>query len=207
MVTGYTQLLKRRYAQQLDAEGLEYIDYAVEGVTRMQTLINDLLAFSRLSSKGRVYAAVDLSDVMAQVIANLAVSIAESAVDIEVGGLPTVNGDVTQLTQVLQNLLSNAIKFRDEQRSLKVSIKSERDGAFWRIAVSDNGIGIESQYADRVFVIFQRLHTREHYPGNGIGLAICKKIVERHGGRIWLDSHPGQGSTFYFTLPVIEVTQ
>jgi len=206
MVSGYTQLLQRRYGEQLDTDANEYIAYAVDGVKRMQALINDLLAYSRLSTHSKVFRSVDLAEVMRAVLANLEVAAAEAQARIIVDPLPEVPGDAVQLTQVLQNLLSNAMKFRDASRPLVVHVSAERDGADWRFAVEDNGIGIEPQYADRIFVIFQRLHTLDKYPGTGIGLAICKKVVERHQGRIWFESTPGEGTTFYFTLPTAEAT-
>lgn len=204
MVSGYSQLLKRRYADQLDAEAQEFLDFAVGGVKHMQSLIQDLLAFSRLSTHGKPFAHVDLSDVMEQVKTNLQVTIQEAAARIDVGALPTVRGDRTQLIQLLQNLTSNALKFRRLDASPRLRLAAIRDGAFWQLSLSDNGIGIEPEYRERIFVIFQRLHTRETYPGTGIGLAICKKVVERHGGRIWIESTVDLGTTFFFTFPALE---
>lgn len=200
MVASYTQLLARRYQGKLGADADEFIGYAVDGATRRQTLINDLLAYSRVGTRGKTFGPVDCERLLAQVRANLKLAIDESGARIAHDRLPTVPGDASQLGQLFQNLLSNAIKFRS-QRPPQIDIAAEQHGSEWAFSVCDNGIGIEPQYAERIFVIFQRLHTRAEYPGTGIGLAICKKIVERHGGRIWLDSHPGQGARFVFTIP------
>lgn len=214
MVTSYLQLLERRYKSKLDANADQFIAYAVDGAHRMQTLINELLNYSRVSTRGQPFMPVDCSAVLKQAIANLQVAIEESGAIVTHDPLPEVIADATQLTQVFQNLISNAIKFRQnltpqihigvvkggtdaDRESLNV-IPSKDEWLFW---VRDNGIGIESQYVERIFVIFQRLHGRAKYPGTGIGLAICKKIIERHGGNIWVESEPGQGSIFYFTIP------
>jgi PAS domain S-box-containing protein len=200
MVASYTQLLGQRYTDQLDATAQKYINYAVEGAVRMQRLINDLLMYSRLDKKGKPFELVDAHSVLGEAVANLGSAIAESVALVTNDELPFVRGDGSQLVQVFQNLLSNAIKFRrDEAPRVHVSV---RDGAdVWEFSVHDNGLGIDQQYADRVFVIFQRLHTKQEYPGTGIGLSICKRIVDRHGGRIWFESRLGQGTTFYFTIP------
>ncbi len=198
-VAGCVQVLQQRYQSQLDGRAEQFITHAVDGVTRMQTLINDLLAYSRVGTRGQPFAPVEMTAVLNDALANLKVLIAESGAVVTHDVLPTVSGDATQLTQVFQNLIGNAIKFRGE-RPPHIHIAVQREGSDWRFAVRDNGIGIEPQYAERIFIIFQRLHTRTEYPGTGIGLAICKKIVERHGGRIWVESEPGQGSTFYFTI-------
>jgi PAS domain S-box-containing protein len=214
MVTSYLQLLERRYKNQLDARADEFIAYAVDGAQRMQTLINDLLNYSRVSTKGQPFMPVNCNTVLERAIANLQLAIAETHAVITADPLPEVIADTTQLTQVFQNLIGNAIKFRGEA-SLQIHITVSRNNIEsnqensnlisseneWLFSVRDNGIGLESQYAERIFVIFQRLHSRSKYPGNGIGLAICKKIIERHGGRIWMESKPGQGSIFYFTIP------
>ena len=214
MVTSYLQILEQRYKNKLDANADQFITYAVDGARRMQTLINDLLNYSRLSSRGQPFMLVDCNVVLEGAIANLQLAIAESKAVVTHETLPQVMADTTQLTQVFQNLIANAIKFCQNQQprihigvakgdtnldgeSLNV-IPSADEWLFW---VHDNGIGLESQYAERIFLIFQRLHGRGKYPGTGIGLAICKKIIERHGGRIWVESKPGQGSTFYFTIP------
>ncbi|MEH2460543.1 GAF domain-containing protein [Nostoc sp.] len=214
MVTSYLQLLEQRYKNQLDANADQFITYAVDGACRMQTLINDLLNYSRLSSRGQPFIAVDCSVVLEQAIANLQIAIADSRAIVTYDTLPEVMADATQLTQVFQNLIANAIKFCRHQQP-QVHIGVARGGANpdgeslnvipsvdeWLFWVRDNAIGLESQYDERIFIIFQRLHGRDKYPGTGIGLAICKKIIERHGGRIWVKSKPGQGSTFYFTIP------
>jgi light-regulated signal transduction histidine kinase (bacteriophytochrome) len=199
-VAGPIQLLQQRYAGQLDARAGEFIQHAVEGAGRMQTLINDLLTFSRLGPRGQPFQPTGCAEVLAAVLANLAVAIRESGAVITHDPLPIVTADRTQLIQLFQNLIANAIKFHaDDPPAIHIGV--EQKTGEWLFAVADNGIGIEAQYFERIFVIFQRLHTRREYTGTGIGLAICKKIVERHGGRIWLESEPGQGSTFYFTLP------
>ncbi|MEH2023614.1 GAF domain-containing protein [Nostoc sp.] len=205
MVTSYLQLLERRYKNKLDANADQFITYAVDGARQMQTLINDLLNYSRVSTRGQPFVPVDCSAVLEQVLANLRVAIADSRAVVTYDSLPEVIADATQLIQVFQNLIANAIKFcRYQQPRIHIGVGSnsplqyENEYLFW---VRDNGIGLESQYAERIFIIFQRLHGRDKYPGTGIGLAICKKIIERHGGRIWVESKPGQGSTFYFTIP------
>lgn len=199
-VTGYTQLLARRYAGQLDAKADEYIAFAVEGATRMQKLIQDLLLFSRIGRRAKAFGPVNLETVFETVVANLQVAIAENNAIITHSALPTVKGDPTQLVQLLQNIISNAIKYRSQDPPM-IHINAERQDGQWQVSIRDNGIGIDLKYAERIFLVFQRLHTREEYPGTGIGLAICKKIVDRHGGQIWVDSVPAEGSTFYFTIP------
>ncbi|MEA5504312.1 GAF domain-containing protein [Halotia wernerae UHCC 0503] len=224
MVTSYLQLLERKYKSQLDSSAEEFINYAVDGARRMQFLINDLLNYSRVSTRGQPFELVDCTAAFKRAIANLKLAIEESGALITHDPLPVVMADPTQLTQVFQNLIGNAIKFRRElppQIHIKAVKKIREDEQEnreatrelltqhsslnnqtneWLFSVSDNGIGIEPQYAERIFVIFQRLHGRSKYPGTGIGLAICKKIIERHGGQIWVESKQGQGSTFYFTI-------
>ena len=206
MVTSFLQLLERRYADQVDATGREYIGYAVGGARRMQALIQDLLAYSRVGTHGRAFERVDLAEVGRAVRVDLSVAEAEAGATVETGPLPEVTGDPVQLHQLLQNLVGNALKFRAEGRAPVVRVSAEpveEDGQrFWRLAVADNGIGLEQRYEDRVFQIFQRLHDREAYEGTGIGLAICKRIAERHGGRIWYEGRPGEGTTFFATLAV-----
>ena len=205
MVSSYTQLLARRYKDKLDSDADEFIHYAVDGANRMQTLINDLLAYSRVGTRGRELAPTDTASVFEAARDNLLRAIEESGAEVTSGELPTVMGDETQLVQLFQNLIGNAIKFRGE-RPVRVHMEAERRDGEWLFSVRDNGIGIDSQYAERIFVIFQRLHGKAEYSGTGIGLAVCKKIAERHGGRIWVESAgPGKGSTFYFTLPPKEV--
>ena len=198
-MAGTVQVLQRRYKGQLDDRADEIITHAVAAVTRMQTLVSDLLAFSRLNRHGDQFAPTDFATVLEDVSANLAVSIAESGAIITHDVLPEVMADASQLRQLLQNLLSNAIKFRGEE-PLQIHLSARREDNTWLFSVRDNGPGIEPQYFERIFIIFQRLVTRDEYPGTGIGLAVCKKIVERHGGRIWLESEIGKGTAFYFTI-------
>jgi light-regulated signal transduction histidine kinase (bacteriophytochrome) len=205
MVTSYVQLLARRYQGTLDAEADTFISYAVGGVRRMQQLINDLLAYSRVGTQGKPFQPTDCTALLDQALATLQPAIQESGAVVTRDGLPTVLADASQLGQVFQNLLSNALKFRQKDVPPRVHVWAERQGSTWRIAVQDNGIGIDPQYVERIFAIFQRLHTTAQYPGTGIGLAICKKIVERHGGRIWVESQPGKGATFSFTLPALSL--
>jgi signal transduction histidine kinase len=201
-VTSFCQLLQRRYRGQLDEKADQYIDFAVDGAKRMQVLINDLLAFSRAGRSVEDLGPVACDAALAGATANLATQIGQAGAVIEAGPLPVVRAQLTLMTVVFQNLLSNALKFKGE-RPPRIVVTAERDGAFWSFSVSDNGIGIEPQYADRVFLIFQRLHDRAAYPGTGIGLAMCRKIVEYFGGRIWLDTGAGNGARFCFTVPAL----
>ncbi|HEV3386365.1 MAG TPA: PAS domain S-box protein [Gemmata sp.] len=199
-VSGCVQVLKRRYQGKLDSRADELIAHTVDGVSRMQTLIDDLLSYSRVGTQGKEFEPSDCNAILDQALANLEAAIAETGAVISRDRLPVVKADAAQLTQLFQNLISNAIKFRSQQPpSINISVR--RDEGNWLFSVKDNGIGMQPEYFERIFVIFQRLHTRNEYPGTGIGLAICKKIVERHGGRIFVESQPGQGSTFSFTLP------
>jgi signal transduction histidine kinase/CHASE3 domain sensor protein len=200
MVASYTQLLARRYRGRLDADADEFIDFAVDGASRMQNLIEDLLSFSRVGTRGRPFEQVSGELVLDQALSQLRVTIEENGAEVTHGPLPSVVGDASQLTQLLQNLIGNAIKFRGREPP-RVHVSARPEGQDWVFSVQDNGIGIDPQFRERIFVIFQRLHSRSRYPGTGIGLAICKKIAERHGGRIWVESKPGQGATFLFTLP------
>ncbi|GLW95066.1 sensor histidine kinase [Actinokineospora globicatena] len=202
-VASFCQLLERRYKGQLDERADQYIGFAVDGAKRMQVLINDLLAFSRVGRHARDRVPVAAGDLVAQAEVNLAEAAADADAVVEVGELPTVLGEAPLLTAVFQNLIGNAIKFRGTDPPL-VRISAERDGEQWLFTVTDNGIGIEPEFAERVFVIFQRLHGKDAYPGTGIGLAMCRKIVEYHGGRIWLDPPEGGGTRFRFTLPVAD---
>ena len=200
-VSSFGQLLARRYQGKLDSDADDFIMFMVEGATRMQTLINDLLAFSRIGTRGDPFALVECEHIFQAAKENLEVAIAESGAVITHDSLPALVADPTQLTQLFQNLLGNAIKFRRAEAALRIHVSSRRQDRGWQFSVGDNGIGIDPRYFDRIFVIFQRLHGREEYPGTGIGLAICKKIVERHGGRIWVESELGKGSTFCFVIP------
>jgi PAS domain S-box-containing protein len=200
MVASYTQLLARRYQGKLDADADEFIAYAVDGASRMQALINDLLSYSRVGTRGKPLEPTSFETVFERALANLKVAIEESGALVTHDPLPTAPADASQLTQLFQNLIGNAIKFRGAEPP-RVHVAAKRHGTEWVFSIRDNGIGIDEQYAERIFVIFQRLHTRAEYAGTGIGLAICKKIVERHGGRIWVESHAGQGSMFCFTIP------
>jgi signal transduction histidine kinase len=200
-VASFSQLLQQRYAGQLDERADQYIEFAVDGARRMQDLINDLLAFSRVGRLEHPHGDVDCAELVVRVRADLATSIEESGATVEADPLPTVRGDAGLLRLVFQNLIGNAIKFRRDAPPV-VRLSAERDDGFWRFRCEDNGIGIDDEYADRIFVIFQRLHPRASYEGTGIGLAMCRKIVEYHGGRMWLDTESArEGSAFCFTLP------
>jgi light-regulated signal transduction histidine kinase (bacteriophytochrome) len=203
MVGSYTQLLARRYKGRLDADADEFIAFAVDGVTRMQSLINDLLVYARVGSPGDELVPVDSGVVLDKAIADVEGTIRETSATILRTAMPVVRGDPAQIAQLFLNLLSNALKFRREEPP-KIAVSAEREGGRWHFAVRDEGIGIEPAYFERIFVIFQRLHTRDKYQGTGIGLSICKKIVERHRGTIWVESELGAGSTFHFTLPAGE---
>jgi light-regulated signal transduction histidine kinase (bacteriophytochrome) len=203
MVTSHLQLLEQRYKGKLNANADEFIAYAVDGATRMQMTIEDLLAYSRVGMWGEDFEPTDCEAVLDQTLADLQVAIEESGAVVTHDPLPTVMADDLQLGQVFQNLIGNAIKFRGEEPP-RVHVSAQQEGDEWVFSVRDNGIGIDPEDANCIFEIFQRLHTWEEYPGTGIGLAICKKIVERHEGRIWVESQPGKGSTFYFTIPIKE---
>jgi signal transduction histidine kinase len=199
-VASYTQLLARRYRGQLDRDADEFIDYAVAGAKRMQPLIADLLAYSRLDANPKGQGPASCEEALALALAHLRTLVRETGAEITHDPLPVVLADRAQLAQVFQNLMANALKYRN-QAPPRVHVSARRQGPMWLLSVRDNGIGIDPQYAERIFLMFQRLHTSEKYPGTGMGLAICQKIVERHGGAIWLESEPGRGSKFYFTLP------
>ena len=203
MVSSYTQLLSRRYKGKLDPSADEFIAYAVDGATRMQRLINDLLALSRVGTQAKASEPVDTDAILRRVVSDLQPAIeAAGATVVSSEALPTVLAEGTQVGQLFQNLVGNALKFRGEEPPrVEISAVPVDDGGFWQFSFKDNGIGIEPQYFDRIFVIFQRLHGKEEYPGTGIGLAICKKIVERVGGKLWVESQPGHGTNFLFTLP------
>jgi PAS domain S-box-containing protein len=201
MVAGYLQLLADRYRGKIDEKADKYIAYAVEGAERMSGLIRDLLAYSRVNSHGGELQEVKFQDALDFARRNLEISIRESGATITHDELPAVRADQVQLAQVLQNLLGNAIKFRSPDRPLEIHISAQKESDHWLFSVRDNGIGFEQQYEDKIFLIFQRLHGREHYAGTGIGLAICKRIIEQHGGKIWATGKPNEGTTFTFTLP------
>ncbi len=199
-IAGLAQLLQHRYQGQLDSRADEYIGHIVDGTQRMQTLINDLLAYSRIGRRGETIQPTEAETALKTSLENLSMAIQEYGASITNESLPTVRADSIQLTQLFQNLIGNALKFKSESPP-QIHVGVADAGAFWQFSVQDNGIGIEPQYFERIFQVFQRLHTRREYSGTGIGLAICKKIIERHGGRIWVESEMGRGSTFYFTLP------
>ncbi len=199
-VAGPLQLLQRRYHGQLDARADEFIAHAVDGAARMRKLIEDLLAYSRVGRSGAARELTDCTAALEQALQSLSVVLQESDARINREALPVVVGVPTQLAVLFQNLIGNAIKFRRADQPVRIDIGARRQGDEWIVSVKDNGIGIESQYFERIFMIFQRLHSRAEYPGTGIGLALCKRIVEQHGGRIWVESAPDGGSTFFFTL-------
>jgi PAS domain S-box-containing protein len=203
MVASYTQLLARRYHGKLDQDADEFIGFAVDGARRMQELINDLLTYSRVGTRPLQLEVVDTAQTVDQVVSDLAAAIQDSHATVIRDDLPQLGGDPTQLRQLFQNLIANGIKFHRPDDAPLVRISATREHGAWLFSVDDNGIGIEPQYQERIFALFQRLHTRADYPGTGIGLAICKKIVERHGGHIRVDSTPGRGTTFLFTLPIV----
>jgi PAS domain S-box-containing protein len=200
MVTSYVQLLARRYKDKLDSDAKEFIAFAEDGAIRMWRLINDLLTYSRVGAWGKEFEPIDCETVLDQSLNNLQVTVEENEAVVTHDPLPAVMADHPQLVQLFQNLIGNAIKFRGNEPP-RIHVSASRNGNGWMFSVCDNGIGISPEYAKRIFIIFQRLHSREKYPGTGIGLAICQKIVERHGGRIWVESEVGKGATFYFTLP------
>lgn len=213
MVTSYTQLVGKRYADKLDDNAREFMQFAVDGAMRMQRLIQDLLLYSRVGTRGKPFEPTPCDQVLDNALANLRLAVEESRAAITRDALPTILADPVQLTQLFQNLIGNALKFRGEDPPcIHVSAlrRPRTESAFggareeWVVSVRDNGIGIEPRYFERIFIIFQRLHTHDQFPGTGIGLAICKKIVERHGGCIWVESTPGQGATFHFTFPVMD---
>ena len=198
MVSSYTQLLAKRYSNKLDADADEFISYAVNGAKRMQTLLHDLLEYSRVGTRGKPFSPVNCEHVVEQAMANLKIAIKECSASVSYDTLPTVIGDEGQLVRLFQNLIGNALKFRKDEAP-QVHITAQRRNNIVTFSIKDNGIGIDPQHSQSIFEIFRRLHTREEYPGTGMGLAICKKIVERHGGHISVQSQPGQGSTFYFS--------
>lgn len=205
MVASYTELLSQRYRGQLDERADKYIHYAVDGAKRMQLLINDLLRFSRINSEANPLTPTDLGELVREIVdTRLEAALREAQGTIAIGDLPVLPIDPVQMGQVFQNLISNALKFRAADRPPVVRIAAEKLGRMWRFSVEDNGIGIEPQYAERVFEMFQRLHGGGAYPGSGIGLTLARKIIQRHSGAIWFESTPNRGTTFYFTLPATE---
>jgi signal transduction histidine kinase len=200
MITGYTDLLSRRYKGKLDPSADEFIDFAADGAHRMRVLINDLLTYSRVGSQGKQPVPTDCERVLRQTLAGLELAIRESAARVTHDSLPVVNGDEVQLGQLFHNLIGNALKYRNGGEAT-IHVGCRRRAGDWMFLVRDNGIGIDPRFGEKIFAIFQRLHNREQYSGTGIGLALCKRIVERHGGKIWVESEPGKGATFFFTLP------
>jgi light-regulated signal transduction histidine kinase (bacteriophytochrome) len=200
MVSSYTQLLGKRYGERFDGDAKEFMHYIVDGAARMKQLIEDLLAYSRVGTKGKEFKPVSVEAPLRKAITNLHAAIDEASAAVTWDPLPTVDADEVQLAQLFQNLMGNALKFRGAAVPRIHVSAADQDGE-WHLTVADNGIGIEPQYYERIFMLFQRLHTMGEYPGTGIGLAICKKVVERHGGRIWVSSTPSEGSQFHFTLP------
>lgn len=200
MVSSYLQLIERRYGDDLDEDAEEFLEFAVDGADRMRDMINGLLEYSRVQTQGNPFETVDLDEVVADVRDNLAVRMSESDAEIDIEELPHVRGDESQLHQVLQNVLSNALEYSGDDPP-RVDISAERNGSMWEVSVRDEGVGIEPGEQDRIFEIFQRLESRTDHGGSGIGLALCERIIERHGGEIWVESEPGEGATFSFTLP------
>jgi len=201
MVSSYVQMLERRYKGRLDEDADDFIAYAVDGANRMHKLINALLEYSRVGTKGKDFSPVKSEEVLDIALKNLEIALKESGAEVTRDSLPQVTADETQIVQLFQNLIGNAVKFRNEKKP-RIHVSAEQKGSEWVFSVRDNGIGIDKEFFDRIFVIFQRLHKRTDYEGTGIGLSVCKRIVERHGGRIWVESVSKKGTTFYFTLPV-----
>ena len=206
MLSSYSQLLSKRYQGKLDQKADTYIGFIVDGAKRMQVLINDLLTYSRVGTRGKPLGPTDCEAVLKAALTSLQIAIRESGAVVTQDPLPTVMGEESQLGQLFQNLIGNGIKYRNSSAP-KIHVSCRQEAGDWLFSMKDNGIGIDPQYAERIFIIFQRLHTREEYPGTGIGLAVCRKIVERHGGRIWVESEVGKGATFYFTLPALVAEQ
>jgi PAS domain S-box-containing protein len=199
-IEGFVKLLARRYKGKLDAKADEFVEYIVNGIQRMQELIKDLLEYSQVGAKEKKFKSADCSFLVDKAVSNLKAIIEESSAVVTHDRLPTIMADTSQMISLFQNLIDNAIKFRGEEAP-RIHISAERKGDEWVFSIQDNGIGIDPKDSERIFGMFQRLHGSTDYPGTGIGLAICKKIVEQHGGRIWVESETGKGSTFYFTMP------
>ena len=200
MVSSYLGLLSKRYKDKLDKDADEFIGFAVDGAERMSALLSGLLKYSRVGSRAQPFEKIDCEEILQQALRNLKIAIEENDAEITYDKLPSIKADGTQLVQLFQNLIANAVKFKGD-KSPRIHVSAEKDGNYWVFSIKDNGIGINAGDHERIFMIFQRLHTRNEYSGTGIGLAICKKIVERHGGRIWVNSQPGEGSTFFFNIP------
>jgi light-regulated signal transduction histidine kinase (bacteriophytochrome) len=205
MVSSFVQLLAERYKGKLNADADDFIRFAVDGATRMQQLISDLLTYSRIGRNGEQLTQTNCETILEKAVTNLEAAIEESNAVITNDPLPFVVIDASQLLQVFQNLISNSLKFRSKESPPRIHISAVQKNNEWLFSIQDNGIGMDVQFKDRIFVIFQRLHSKEEYPGTGIGLAICKKIVERNSGQIWVTSEQGKGSIFYFTLPDIDI--
>lgn len=203
MVSSYLRLIDQRYGDRLDAEGEEFLAYAVDGADRMRDMIDGLLAYSRIETAGEPLEPVDLEDVFGEACGELRGRIQESGAEIDAEPLPRVEGDRRQLRQLFRNVLSNALTYSREGTP-RIAVSSERRGSKWRISVRDEGIGIDPAETERIFEVFHRLHTHDEYAGSGIGLALCRRIVERHDGEMWADSEPGEGSTFTFTVPAVD---
>jgi len=201
MVTGHLSIIQDRLGDTLDETTRQSMFFALDGASRMQAMISDLLTYCRAGRKTEGFLPIDMETVLTVVLDNLAAAIADAAALVEHDPLPTVKAEQSQVIQLLQNLIANAIKYQPAGQAPRIKVSAARDQDAWVLSVRDNGIGIKPEHLDRVFMIFQRLHSREQYPGTGIGLALCKRIVEFHGGRIWVESQPGKGSTFFFTLP------
>ena len=199
-VAVYSQLLEKKFAGKLDGKASQYLGYCIEGAHRMEMLISDLLAYSQATKTSDASESVSMNEVVETAKKNLATSIEETAAEILTTDLPAVQANSVPLVHLLQNLISNALKYRSERRP-RLKISADEEGDYWRFSLQDNGIGIPKEFQNQIFGIFKRLHNRSEYPGTGIGLAICQKVVEQYGGRIWVESEPGRGSTFFFTLP------
>ena len=203
MVSNFTDLLARRYKGKFDKDADEFIEFILDGSRRMRSLVEDLLAFSRVGSRGKALEYINSEAVFKNTLSQLSLAIEQSSAEITFDKLPMVLADDTQMGQVFQNLLSNAIKFHSDQ-PLKIHVSAKKSEDQWVFSVKDNGLGIDPEHFDRIFLMFQRLHGKDEYPGTGIGLAVCKRIIDRHGGKIWIESDKGKGSTFYFSLPAVE---
>ena len=201
-VANYVQLLELRYGEELDSDAKDFIGFAVEGVNQMQTLIDDVLVYSKVDILGIEWNLTSLDNALNRSLGNLRSRIIETSAIVTFDPMPTIVADNTQIMQLFQNLIANAIKFRKQDEAPQIHISVSREEDDWLFSISDNGIGIDPQFFDRIFVIFQRLHTRDEYPGSGMGLTICKKIVECHRGKMWVTSEPGRGATFSFTIPI-----